>query len=315
MKLQFFAAVLSVAVFAVQAKDVVITIPPAYDWARAVVGSHTNEIQLTLLQQSGADLHSYRPSAKDVAKVAGCDLFIHVGGESDEWVEPLLKQSPKPTRQVLNFLSALGSAVRTEEVVEGMQGEEEEKDEKGKKGDKKDEEEEEEKDEHVWLSLRLAGRLVNEIAVRLEALDPAHAADYKANAAAYVAKLTALDARYVDMTRNAKRKTLLVADRFPFRYLVEDYGLKYYAAFVGCSAETEASFKTVVFLAKKVDEQNLPCVLTLEGSGHKIAETVVRATRAKSARIVTLDSLQTVGGDDYLTAMTRNLAALADALN
>lgn len=306
MKSQFLAAAFAAVVLAAPAKDVVITIYPAYDWTRTVVGTHTNEFNLTLLQKSGADLHSFKPTAKDVAKVAGCDLFIHVGGESDEWVGPLLQQSPKPTRQVLNFLAALGSAVRNEEVVEGMQAEEEEKGE---------DEGEEEKDEHVWLSLRLAARLVNEIAARLALLDPANAADYKANAAAYVAKLTALDARYADMVRSAKRKTLLFADRFPFRYLVEDYGLKYHAAFVGCSAETEASFKTVVFLARKVDELNLPCVLTLEGSSRKIAETVVRTSKAKSARIGTVDSLQSLGGTGYLDAMTRNLAVFTDALN
>ena len=177
------------------------------------------------------------------------------------------------------------------------------------------EHEEVENDEHVWLSLRFAVRLVDAMAAQIAALDPAHAADYRANAAAYAAKLRELDARYAQTVAKAARKTVLFADRFPFRYLVEDYGLKYYAAFVGCSAESEASFKTIAFLAAKVDELRLPCVLTLEGSGKKIAETVLRVSRAKGVRIRAVDSLQAGAPRDYLAAMSANLAVFADALN
>ena len=310
---------------AARPKDVVAATFPAADWARQIVGSHSNDVRVCLLQKGGADLHSYRPSAADVARILRCDLFIHVGGESDGWAEPLVERKKKAGQGVLNFMETLRDSVKAEEVVEGMQDEDDhdhDHDHAHDKADRHDhdddhdhEHEEVENDEHVWLSLRFAVRLVDAMAAQIAALDPAHAADYRANAAAYAAKLRELDARYAQTVAKAARKTVLFADRFPFRYLVEDYGLKYYAAFVGCSAESEASFKTVAFLAAKVDELRLPCVLTLEGSGKKIAETVLRVSRAKGVRIRAVDSLQAGAPRDYLAAMSANLAVFADALN
>ena len=333
----FVVAALSVAtLFAASAaptpaarpKDVVAATFPAADWARQIVGSHSNDVRVCLLQKGGADLHSYRPSAADVAHIQRCDLFIHVGGESDGWAEPLVERKRKAGQGVLNFMETLRDSVKAEEVVEGMQAEDDHDHDHGHAHDKADrhdhdddhdhgdhEHEEVENDEHVWLSLRFAVRLVDAMAAQIAALDPAHAADYRANAAAYTAKLRELDARYAQTVAKVARKTVLFADRFPFRYLVEDYGLKYYAAFVGCSAESEASFKTVAFLAAKVDELRLPCVLTLEGSGKKIAETVLRVSRAKGVRIRAVDSLQAGAPRDYLAAMSANLAVFADALN
>ena len=327
----FAVAALSVAtLFAASAaptpaarpKDVVAATFPAADWARQIVGSHTNDVRVSLLQQGGADLHSYRPSAADVAHILRSDLFIHVGGESDGWAEPLVERKKKAGQGVLNFMETLRDSVKAEEVVEGMQTEDDHDHAHGTADDHDHDDhdhdhghEEVENDEHVWLSLRFAVRLVDAMAVQIAALDPAHAADYRANAAAYAARLRELDARYAQTVAKAARKTVLFADRFPFRYLVEDYGLTYYAAFVGCSAESEASFKTVAFLAAKVDELHLPCVLTLEGSGRKIAETVLRVSRAKGVRIRAVDSLQAGAPRDYLAAMSANLAVFADALN
>ncbi len=305
-------------------KDVVAATFPVADWARQIVGSHTNDVRVCLLQKGGADLHSYRPSAADVAHIQRCDLFIHVGGESDGWAEPLVERKKKAGQGVLNFMETLRDSVKAEEIVEGMQAEDDHDhdhahgtadDHDHDDHDHDHDHEEVENDEHVWLSLRFAVRLVDAMAAQIAALDPAHAADYRANAAAYTAKLRELDARYAQTVAKAARKTVLFADRFPFRYLVEDYGLKYYAAFVGCSAESEASFKTVAFLAAKVDELHLPCVLTLEGSGKKIAETVLRVSRAKGVRIRAVDSLQSGTPRDYLAAMSANLAVFADALN
>jgi zinc transport system substrate-binding protein len=175
-------------------------------------------------------------------------------------------------------------------------------------------------DEHVWLSLRHAATLVKAIAAELAVVDPANAATYSANAAAYCKRLAALDRDYAAAVKGAKRKTILVADRFPFRYLADDYGLTYYAAFAGCSAESEASFKTVAFLAKKVDELNLPVILVIEGVQHKIAETVRRTAKAGTQRILALDSLQSTGGEAakttrYLDVMTKNLQVLKAALD
>ena len=181
-------------------------------------------------------------------------------------------------------------------------------------------EHEEEADEHVWLSLKNAEVLVGAISNALQELDVENKDIYAANADAYMKKLAALDAEYQTAVDNATRKTVLFGDRFPFRYLVDDYGLNYYAAFVGCSAETEASFETISFLAKKADELNLPCVLTIEGKNHKIAETIVKNTAPKSQRILTMDSMQSTtskdvaSGTTYLSVMEKNLAVLKEAL-
>lgn len=289
-------------------KEIVVATFPAYDWARQIVGSRTNTLNVALLEKNGADLHSYKPSAQDVVQILKADLFVYVGGESDGWAEPLAEKKRAAHQRVVDFMHTLRDATRTEESVEGMQAEDEHEHEHTH-------EHEVEKDEHVWLSLRFAARLVDALAAEIAALDPAHAADYRANAAAYRARLLALDARYAETVRTAKRKTVLFADRFPFRYLAEDYGLKYYAAFAGCSAESEASFKTVVFLASKVDALKLPCVLTLEQSGRKIAAAVLGAARTKPVRILSVDSLQSGEPRDYLQAMSANLAVFAQALN
>ena len=183
------------------------------------------------------------------------------------------------------------------------------------------EHEEKEYDEHVWLSAKNAGTLCNAIAAALEEIDPANKEIYAANAKSYQEKLSALDAEYQSAVDNTARKTVLFGDRFPFRYLVDDYGLSYYAAFAGCSAESEASFETISFLAHKVDELNLPCVLTIEGAKHKIAETIVQNTVEKNQKILTLDSMQSTtttdveNGTTYLSVMEDNLDILKQALN
>ena len=182
-------------------------------------------------------------------------------------------------------------------------------------------EHEEEKDEHVWLSLKNAEVLVNAISKSLQEIDPDNKDTYATNSDAYVKKLSALDADYQAAVDGATYKTVLFGDRFPFRYLVDDYGLSYYAAFVGCSAETEASFETISFLAKKVDELKLPCILTIEGAQHKIAETIVQNTTAKNQKVLTMDSMQSTtskdvaNGTTYLSVMEKNLSVLKEALD
>lgn len=293
---------------------VVTTIFPIYDWVREIAGD-TGNTEITLLLDSGVDLHSFQPSAQDILKVASCDLFIYVGGESDEWVEDALAEAVNPDMVVISLVEALGENAKAEEIVEGMQAEEEE--EEGEEG----EEEEEEIDEHVWLSLRNAQAFTSAIADALAQKDPANADSYRANAEAYGAKLAALDAAYAGAVDSAAHKTLLFGDRFPFRYLTDDYGLTYYAAFVGCSAETEASFETVIFLAKKTDELQLPAVLTIEGKDHRIAETIIGNTASKDLKVLTLNSMQGTTANDiaqgatYLKIMEDNLAVLKEALN
>ena len=292
---------------------VVTTIFPIYDWVREIAGD-TGNTEITLLLDSGVDLHSFQPSAQDILKVATCDLFIYVGGESDEWAEDALAEAVNPDMVVISLVEALGENAKAEEIVEGMEAEEEEEGEEG-------EEEEPEIDEHVWLSLRNAQVFTSAIADALAQKDPANADSYRANAEAYCAKLAALDAAYAEAVDSAAHKTLLFGDRFPFRYLTDDYGLAYYAAFAGCSAETEASFETVIFLAKKTDELQLPAVLTIEGKDHRIAETIIGSTADKNRKLLTLNSMQGTTANDieqgatYLKIMEDNLAVLKEALN
>ena len=294
--------------------SIVTTIFPEYDWVREILGDKADNAEITMLLDNGVDLHSYQPTADDIVKISDCDLFIYVGGESDEWVEDALRNAANRNMKVINLLEVLGDSVKTEEIVEGMQEEEHEHE------DAEEHEHEEETDEHVWLSLKNAKMLVRVISKALQELDPDNKDIYAANADAYVKKLSALDAEYQAAVDAASNKTILFGDRFPFRYLVDDYGLHYYAAFVGCSTETEAGFETISFLAKRVDEWKLPCVLTIEGAQHKIAETVVRNTTAKNQRVLTMDSMQSTtskdvkNGTTYLSVMEKNLSVLKEAL-
>ena len=294
--------------------SIVTTIFPEYDWVREILGEKADNAEITMLLDNGVDLHSYQPTADDIVKISDCDLFIYVGGESDEWVEDALRNAANGNMKVINLLEVLGDSVKTEEIVEGMQEAEHEHE------DAEEHEHEEEADEHVWLSLKNAKMLVRVISKALQELDPDSKDIYAANADAYVKKLSALDAEYQAAVDAASNKTILFGDRFPFRYLVDDYGLHYYAAFVGCSTETEAGFETISFLAKRVDEWKLPCVLTIEGAQHKIAETVVRNTTAKNQRVLTMDSMQSTtskdvkNGTTYLSVMEKNLSVLKEAL-
>ena len=291
---------------------VVTTIFPEYDWVREILGDKADNAEVTMLLDNGVDLHSYQPTADDIIQISDCDLFIYVGGESDGWVDDALKNVSNKNQRVINLIDVLGESVKTEEMVEGMQETEHDHD--------HEEEEEPEYDEHVWLSLKNAEILVSAISGALQEIDPEHKDVYSTNAAAYIEKLSALDDGYRQTVETASTKTVLFGDRFPFRYLVEDYGLSYYAAFAGCSAETEASFETISFLANKVDELKLPCVLTIEGTQHKIAETIVQNTAEKNQKIVTMDSMQSTTSEDvangttYLSAMEKNLAVLKQAL-
>ncbi len=299
---------------------IVTTIFPEYDWVKEILGDKADHADITMLLDNGVDLHSYQPTADDIVKISDCDLFLYVGGESEGWVEDALKNATNKDMKVVNLLEVLGDKVKNEEVVEGMQEEEHEHEDGEEHEEGEEHEHEEEADEHVWLSLKNAEVLVGTISNALQEVDPGNKDAYAANADAYVKKLSALDAEYQTAVDNAARKTVLFGDRFPFRYLVDDYGLNYYAAFVGCSAETEASFETISFLAKKVDELKLPCVLTIEGKNHKIAETIVKNTAPKSQKILTMDSMQSTtskdvaSGTTYFSVMEKNLAVLKEAL-
>ena len=391
--------------------QVVATIFPEYDWVREVAGQGENsvdtsvadKVEVSMLLDNGVDLHSYQPTAADIAKISTCDVFIYVGGESDKWVDDALKEAKNKDMVVIDLMDVLGDSVKEEELVEGMEGEEEEdeaseedaveteeteessdesKEESasvenvGNSGspnspapvvqseesdnpgfsdegsleltDEEAEAEEEETevaeaeeedhedhedgeghhhddgeieyDEHVWLSLKNAEVLTEKIADSLGSKDVENASAYKANADAYIEKLSDLDTEYQSAVDAATVDTILFGDRFPFRYMVDDYGINYYAAFIGCSAETEANFETVIFLSGKVDELGLPAICTIEKSDQGIAETVKNNTKTQDQEILTLNSLQSVtstdveAGANYLKIMTDNLSVLKKAL-
>lgn len=466
---------------------IVATTFPQYDWLRQVLGDRAAEVELTLLLDDGVDLHSYQPTIEDIATISTCDLFVHVGGESDGWVHDALATAVNRDMVVVNLLEALGDRAKEEELIEGMeddhghdhgeiheediqdrplsdwlgtwasieknleqgdldeyvahQAEEQDREPEAQKaayaqrwksdhptltiteegidfggvsakyrpigwqlvesdhgasvwygfqavegapqgvpqfvafsdhgtgGHREDDQEEpphfhlrygsqdlealaaiegwsptyfaadatgeavaqamgghshdhgeEALDEHVWLSLKNARLLSDRLAQELEQLDPANGPAYRANVQAYQQQLDRLDAQYQAAVGAASVKTLLFGDRFPFRYLVDDYGLSYYAAFPGCSAETEASFETIVFLAGQLNRLSLGHVIIIDNSRDDIARTIIDNTTAKDQEIVTLNSMQAVTARDvadgmtYLSVMESNLEALKQAL-
>ena len=300
---------------------IVTTIFPEYDWITNVLGDKADDVDVTMLLNNGVDLHSYQCTAEDIMKISDCDMFIYVGGESDTWVDDALKEATNKDMVVINLMDVLEDSVKEEEMVEGMQeGEHNHDHEEGEEHEHDHEEGEVEYDEHVWLSIRNAVAIVESIEEGLEEIDSENADTYKANADVYVEKLNELDGKYTEAVKNAEKDTILFGDRFPFRYMVDDYGLNYYAAFSGCSAETEASFETITFLAGKVDELGLKTVLTIENSDQTIAKTIVENTDTKDQEILTLDSMQATtlkdveNGATYLSIMESNLEVLKEAL-
>lgn len=287
--------------------SIICTTFPQYDWVKNILGDKADDVELTLLLDNGIDLHNYQPTVDDLAKISKCDMFVYVGGESDAWVDDALANATNKDMVVINLLEILGKSAKEEEVKEGMEAEDEG-------------EEETEYDEHIWLSLKNAATFCENLSKSIISLDSQNEAVYTANADNYIKSLLELDNKYQTVCDNAKTKTVLFGDRFPFRYMVDDYGLDYFAAFVGCSAETEASFETIKFLADKVDELGLNTVLTIEGTDHKIAETIVSNTKDKNQQILSLNSLQNVTSDNvkngttYFSVMEDNLSVLEKAL-
>lgn len=322
--------------------SIVCTTFPQYDWVKNILGEEAERFNVTLLLDNGVDMHSYQPAVKDIATAGSSNLFIYVGGESDTWVEDALKEAKNKDLKAINLMETLGNSVKEEEVVEGMQEEREslghshEKSSKEKQeqiqkesyensqeinGQKEAADEEPEYDEHIWLSIRNAEIMVKNIEKAIEQLDSDNAKVYQTNAENYIKKLDTLDKQYANTIQNAKYKAILFGDRFPFRYMADDYDLKYYAAFAGCSAETMAGFETVTFLAKKADELRLPVILTIENSDGRIAEAVKSNTTKKNQKILAMNSLQSVtkeqiaDGITYLQVMQENLSVLSEALN
>lgn len=293
--------------------SIVTTIFPEYDWVKQILGDNSDNADITMLLDNGVDLHSYQPTADDIIKISACDMFIYVGGESDGWVDGVLKEVVNKDIVVINLLEVLGDKVKAEEVKEGMEAEEKNEPEPAL-------ESEPEYDEHVWLSVKNAKILCGRISEALCELDAKNAAAYKRNTAAYIEKLDLLDKNYEETVNASPTKALVFGDRFPFRYLTDDYGIDYFAAFVGCSAESEASFKTVIFLANKIDELGLDSIIKIEGSSDSLPKTINENTKAKSAKILTVNSMQSVTAEQmnegltYIGICEKNLEVLKEAL-
>lgn len=285
--------------------NIVATVFPAYDFARQIAGDDGN---VTLLIPPGSEAHSYEPTPQDIIRIQNCDLLVCNGGESEAWLDEILSGMGNeiPTVVMLDCVDAL-----TEEDKDGMQVH------KHHDHDH-DEHEDEEYDEHVWTSPVNAQLICRAISAALCQADPAHASDYTARCVDYCAELQELDADFRGVIANAKRHTLIFADRFPVRYFVEEYGLDYFAAFPGCADDAEPSARTVAFLIDRVREEQAPAVLYIEFSNQKMADIVCEDTGCEkllfnSCHNVTADQLR--GGVTYLELMRGNLETVKEALS
>lgn len=314
--------------------QILCTTFPLYDWTRQVTAGCGESIEVSLLMDQGADPHNYQPTTEDIIRISEADIVIYVGGESDLWMKDVGTSVPAERRgkqQYFNMMEVLGASLREEEYeehiehIEGMELIQETDDGQvhgevhaGEEGyaDGVD------YDEHIWLSVRNASVCVQAIAAAVmdKVPDQNDSRTVAENAERYLAELESLDKQYENMVQEAPLNRVLVADRFPFLYLMKDYGLEYDAAFPGCSTETEASFETVIFLTGRLDEYDLPAVLIMEDGDRRIAETIIDNTAGKDQEILALNSMQSVTaaeigqGVTYLSVMQENLATLRTAL-
>lgn len=296
----------SVDDFSTEKLSVVATVFPPYDFVREIAG---NNVELTMLLSPGSESHSYDPTPQDIIMIQNCDIFIYVGGESDEWVDKILNSMDTGNMKIIPLMDLVDTV--EEEVVEGME-EEEEHEEEISEGEALPE-----LDEHVWTSPENAITIVKYITNALCELDSSNASAYESNAAVYLEKLSELDESFQQVVDKALRNTVIFADRFPFRYFADAYNLDYYAAFPGCSTETEASAATVAFLIEKVNEENIPVVFHIEFSNEKMADAICESTGAgkmllHSCHNITKDDFES--GVSYLELMNQNVENLKEAL-
>lgn len=283
---------------------IVCTTFPVYDWVKDIInGTHSDKFEVTLLGGNG-DLHSYQPSAQDIALIQKCDLFIYVGGVSDGWTKDVLKNGDVKTLRLFDVLE--GNLLCVDEGHEGHNHKAEEY------------------DEHIWLSLRLANLSIDAIYEKIVDVagekDSGEVVEYAKNKENLKGFIDELDKEYRRVVEEAENKTIVFADRFPFLYMTEEYGIEVFAAFAGCSADQDASFEVIAHLAEAVDNHEKKAVIVLENSNQSVAETVIKSTKNKNAEIVVMNSCQTIDeqeiaqGADYLKIMEENLNALKKAL-
>lgn len=284
---------------------IVATIYPIYDWIRTILGNSIKDVDLILLESGSADLHNYKPSAEDIITLGKADIFFYIGGESDEWVDSAITSAQLPENKAINLLQSLGTLAKEEKPIEGATESEAEE----------EEEEEGAADEHIWLSLNNAIHLIPIMAEKIKTAIPGISKSIEDNTDKFVNELSSLHQQYTESLSAKKRDTVIFASRFPFRYLMDDYDIKYYAAFSGCSAETEASFETVAFLANKIKETTAQYIIILEESDTKLAETIINESGNEKVKILTLNSMQSVDANTtnntYYNHMKNNLMTLA----
>ena len=280
--------------------SIISTSFPGYDFARAV--TKDSEFNVEMLLKPGSEIHDFEPTPQDIIKIKNSDIFIYVGGESDEWIKDILKDINGKTKII-----KLMDLVETyeEEHVEGME-------------DEDHDDEEIEYDEHVWTSPTNAITMIEKIKEEIVKIDSDNKDLYEKNLNNYVLELSKIDAEIKNIVENSKRKEIIFGDRFPLRYFTEAYGLTYYAAFPGCSEATEASAKTISFLIKKVKSDKIPVVFKIELSNGKIANTIAKEANAKvlefhSAHNITKDDF--TSGLTYIDIMRNNIKSLSEALN
>jgi zinc transport system substrate-binding protein len=286
---------------------VTATIFSFYDFTRAIAGGKAN---LAMLLPPGAESHSFEPTPRDIIAFQNSDVFIYNGGKSDAWVDRILDSMDKRNMKVIRLMDTVD--VVEEEIVEGMEdGEAEEA------LESLGVEVGAEYDEHIWTSPQNAVWIVRAITDALCEKDRANAGFYQQNAASYIVKLNELDAAFQAVVNDAKRKTIVFGDRFPFRYFADAYGLSYFAAFPGCSTETEPSAATVAFLIDKIKAEKIPVVFHIELSNERMANAIAAETGAKKRPLHAVHNISKRDfdrGATYLELMTRNVDALREAL-
>lgn len=277
---------------------------PGYDFARAITMDNTN-VKVKMLLKPGAESHTFEPTPEDIKTIKNSDIFIYVGGDSDEWVDDILNDIDTDKTKIIKLIDLVDA--KEEVTTEGMEIDEEE-----------ESEEEAELDEHVWTSPKNAIEIINKLKKEIINIDNDEKSNLESNANHYVNELNDLDTEFKSIVKTAKRKEIIVGDRFPFRYFVDEYGLSYYAAFPGCSEQTEASAKTISFLANKVKEDKIPVVLKTELSSGNIANTIAKETNTK---VLEFNSAHNISQSDfdagitYVDIMTKNAEVLKETLN
>lgn len=282
-------------------KTIVVTNFSSYDFVRAILGD-TDSIELEMLISPGSEIHHYEPSPKDIKNIINSKLFIYVGGESDEWIDDILNDINKNKTSLIKLMDLVD--LKEEEIIEGMESEEEE--------------EEAEYDEHIWTSPKNAIIIINYLKEKIIKIDPDNKEKYEDNAEKYINELIEIDNEFRTIVVNSKRKEVVFGDRFPLIYFTDEYNLSYYAAFPGCSEQTEASAKTISYLVNKVKDNNIPVVFKIELSNGNIANTIAEETNAK---VLTFNTAHNISlkdfnkGITYVDIMRSNIEALKEALN